>query len=177
MDGLFTKAGEDLTITRKLGDGTTMTIKSPNGSRLEMSGLLSRMVDGPVTSQSSNEGYQGGGMIGGNYYGPTHDNVPINANPGEFVLNVPASQNPQFKPVIEQMNNWGRQQLANGGYTGEQPHELYGSYGPANAGGHTDSSGVYPGQQPHELYGSYEDPSQRDQTLKNTRVESLWSSI
>ena len=135
MDGLFTKAGEDLTITRKLGDGTTMTIKSPNGSRLEMSGLLSRMVDGPVTSQSSNEGYQGGGMIGGNYYGPTHDNVPINANPGEFVLNVPASQNPQFKPVIEQMNNWGRQQLANGCllYTSPSPRDRQKSRMPSSA--------------------------------------------
>ena len=38
---------------------------------------------------------------------PTADNVTARLTPGEFVLNRPAAQNPQFRPMIEQMNNWG----------------------------------------------------------------------
>ena len=114
MPGLLSKKGEDLTITRKLPDGTTMTVKSPNGSMMEMSGLLGRMVEGPVNAQSSMMGYEGGGMIGGRYMGPVEDNVPISANPGEYVVNVPATM--KYGGLLEQINNEGRQMLARGGY-------------------------------------------------------------
>ena len=143
MPGLLSNRNEDITITRKLADGTSMTIKSPNGSQMEMSGLLGKMIEGPVNTMSSRQGYQGGGLIGGAYHGPTHDNVPISANPGEFVMNVPASQNPQFRPVIEQMNQWGRKQLAMGGYTNSVMPMGY------NQGG-----AVAPHQVPGQLIGT-----------------------
>ena len=133
MPGLLDKMGDDITITRKLANGTSVTVKSPKGAQTDMAGMLSGMLEGPVTTSSSNKGYQGGGLIGGPYVGPTADNVPINANPGEFVLNVPASQNPEFRPIIEEMNNWGRDQL-----DGMEPEgDLYA------APGSTDQSAMY----------------------------------
>ena len=114
MNGLLSKSGEDLTITRKLEDGTSMTVKSPNGSSMNLQGLLDKMVEGPVTQQSSAQGYNGGGVIGGPYIGPTEDNVPISANPGEYVVNVPATE--KYKPLLEQINQEGRMMLEEGGY-------------------------------------------------------------
>ena len=116
MKGLLDHKDLDTSISMKDGSGRTITVKSPKGVETNLGGLLG----GSVTTQSSRRGYQGGGLIGGPYYGPTHDNVPISANPGEFVMNVPAAQNPQFRPMIEAMNNWGRQQLKKGGFVGKR---------------------------------------------------------
>ena len=96
MPGLMSKMGEDLTITRKLPNGTTMTVKSPQGSRLDMDGIM-------------------GGMIEGSSPTPVADNIPIQATAGEYVVNVPAAQ--KYKGLLEQINNEGRQMLAQGGWT------------------------------------------------------------
>ena len=98
--GLLDKRNEDVVITRKMGNGASVTYKSPQGSQVDLDGILGGMVEGYAPS-------------------PVADNVPAMLTPGEFVLNQPASQNPQFKPMIKEMNDWGRQQLAMGGWTGK----------------------------------------------------------
>ena len=47
MPGLLDKIDEDITITRKLGNGSSVTMKSPKGSQTDMAGILGGMVGGP----------------------------------------------------------------------------------------------------------------------------------
>ena len=96
--GLLDKRGQDMKITVKKPNGASVTYHSPEGSQVDMKGILGGLVEGPDM-------------------GPAADNVTARLTPGEFVLNRPAAQNPQFRPMIEEMNNWGKQQLAMGGYT------------------------------------------------------------
>ena len=124
--GFLNKRDEDLTITRKMPNGASVTYKSPEGSQMEMDGILGKMMEGPVNTQSSAAGYEGGGMIGGPYYGPVEDNVDIRANPGEFVVNVPASQ--KYSGLLEQINNEGKQMLREGGHTAPKPGYAWGGW-------------------------------------------------
>ena len=39
MPGLLNKRDEDLTITRKMADGSSVAYKSPQGSQVEMGGF------------------------------------------------------------------------------------------------------------------------------------------
>ena len=95
MPGLLNKRDEDLTITRKMADGSSVTYKSPQGSQVDMGGIL-------------------GGMIQGHAPSPVADNVQINATPGEFVVNQPAAQ--KYQPLLEKINQEGRVMLEQGGY-------------------------------------------------------------
>ena len=96
MRGILDKMDEDISITRKLGNGSSVTYKSPKGSQIDMSGILGGMVDGYTPS-------------------PVSDNKQINVTPGEFVVNQPAAQ--KYKGILEKINNEGRQMLAQGGWT------------------------------------------------------------
>lgn len=98
MPGLLDNRNEDVTMTRKLGNGASVTYKSPQGSQMDFNGLLGGMVDGHAPS-------------------PVADNRQISVTPGEFVVNQPAAQ--KYKPLLEQINQEGRRALAQGGWVGE----------------------------------------------------------
>ena len=59
-----------------------------------------------------------GGLINGFAPTPVADNKQINVTPGEYVVNVPATQ--KYKGLLEMINNEGKQMLAAGGWTGNQ---------------------------------------------------------
>ena len=99
MRGILDKMDEDISITRKLGNGSSVTYKSPKGSQIDMSGILGGMVQGIAPT-------------------PVADNKQINVTPGEFVVNQPAAQ--KYKGILERINNEGRQMLAQGGWTGKK---------------------------------------------------------
>ena len=101
MGGMMSKRDEDLTITRKLKDGTTVTIKSPADSQIEMTGLLKTMT--------------GGGMIDAYSPSPVADDHQVNVTGGEYIVNQPAAQ--KYSGLLEKINNEGRQMLAEGGWT------------------------------------------------------------
>ena len=90
-----TRKDQDITITKKLEDGSSMTYKSPNGSQTDMESIL-------------------GGMVEGYSPTPVADNVPANLTAGEFVINQPAAQ--KYKPLLEKINQEGRIMLQQGGY-------------------------------------------------------------
>ena len=95
MRGLLDKMNEETTVTRKLENGTTVTIKSPKGAQTDMNGILGGQVNGPD-------------------HGPVADNVTAKLTPGEYVINRPAAQ--KYKGLLEQINNEGRMMLAEGGH-------------------------------------------------------------
>ena len=127
--GMLSKSSEELTITRKAADGSSVTIKSPSGSSMDIGGMLSNAIDQP--RQMNQGGYssyyhmnQGGGMpqqrsqqqIQGQG-SPVADDVPTMLTEGEFVMNVPATQ--MYRPLLEEMNQKGREMLAQGGWIDE----------------------------------------------------------
>ena len=140
MMGLLSKPNEDLTITRKSADGSTVTIKSPSGSSMDIGGLLGGAVQQPqqqrhpmaMNTMSGMSRMNQGGMPyiphmnqGGysNWHrmnqggSPVADDIPTMLTEGEFVMNVPATQ--KYKPVLERMNQEGREMLAQGGWIAE----------------------------------------------------------
>ena len=131
MPGLLDRRNEDVTITRKMGNGSSVTYKSPEGSQVDMDGILGGMIDGYTPT-------------------PVSDNKQINVTPGEFVVNYPAAQ--KYKPLLEQINNEGRQALAMGGWT-------HGKKGYAEGGGVFDGYANYSQQdfvneaQPQDIQG------------------------
>lgn len=94
--GLLDKRDQDMKITVKKPNGSSVTYHSPEGSQVDMVGILGGMVDGPDM-------------------GPTADNVTARLTPGEFVVNRPAAQ--KYMGLLEGINNEGKQMLAMGGYT------------------------------------------------------------
>ena len=98
------RKNEDVTVTRKLGNGSSVTYKSPQGSQMSLDHILNGMSDN----------YQMGGAVRGYAPSPVADNMKINVTPGEYVMNQPATM--KYKPVLDQMNQDGRQMLAQGGW-------------------------------------------------------------
>ena len=94
LKGLLNHKGSETTVKQKFEDGSEITIKSPNGS----------MANGLM-----------GGMIGGNSPTPVADDQTINVTSGEYVVNQPAAQ--KYADLLEEINNEGRQMLADGGWT------------------------------------------------------------
>ena len=94
--GLLDRKNEDVTITRKLANGASVTYKSPQESQMDLNGILGGMVDGYTPS-------------------PVSDNTMIKVTPGEYVVNQPAAQ--KYKGLLEKINNEGKQMLAMGGWT------------------------------------------------------------
>ena len=94
--GLLDRKSEDVTITRKLPNGASVTYKSPQDSQMDMDGILGGMIDGYTPT-------------------PVSDNKQINVTPGEFVVNQPAAQ--KYKGLLEKINDEGRVALAAGGWT------------------------------------------------------------
>ena len=94
--GLLDNKDEDLTITRKMQNGSSVTYKSPQGSQVEMDGII-------------------GGMISGNSPTPVADDKTIQVTSGEFVVNQPAAQ--KYAGLLHQINEEGKQMLAGGGWT------------------------------------------------------------
>ena len=105
--GLLDRKNEDVTITRKLPNGASVTYKSPQDSQMDLNGILGGMVDGYTPT-------------------PVSDNTMIKVTPGEYVVNQPAAQ--KYKGLLEKINDEGKQMLAMGGWT--QP----GLMGYANGG-------------------------------------------
>lgn len=101
--GLLDRRSEDVSITRKLKNGASVTYKSPEGSQMDLNGILGGMVDGYTPT-------------------PVSDNKQINVTPGEFVLNQPGTEMIQKEQpgLLEHYNNRGRQALAQGGWTGHK---------------------------------------------------------
>ncbi len=119
--GLLDRKSEDVTVTRKMGNGASITYKSPMDSQMDLNGILGGMVDGYAPS-------------------PVADNKQINVTPGEFVVNQPAAQ--KYSGLLEQINNEGRQALKMGGWTTPKGKMNY-----ANGGGVFDGYGNYSQQQ------------------------------
>ena len=94
--GLLDKMDEDVTITRKMSNGASVTYKSPEGSQMDMNGILGGMVEGYTPT-------------------PVSDNKMIAVTPGEYVVNFPAAQ--KYKGMLEMINDEGKQMLAMGGWT------------------------------------------------------------
>lgn len=85
---------DDITITKKMADGGSITMKSPVGNQMDL-GLL-------------------GGAIPGNSPTPVSDDVPILANAGEYIINVPAAK--KYKGLLQRINQEGREMLKQGGW-------------------------------------------------------------
>ena len=87
--GLLTKS--DVTMSMKDPAGNTVSFKSPAGQ--SMNKMISKMIE------------------------PEHvaDDIPILASEGEFMVNAPATM--KYRPLLEKINNEGRQMLAMGGMT------------------------------------------------------------
>lgn len=109
MPGLLDRKNEDVSITRKLPNGASVTYKSPQDSQMDLEGILGGMVDGYTPT-------------------PVSDNTMIKVTPGEYVVNQPAAQ--KYKGLLEQINNEGKQMLAMGGWA--RPRQPMGY---ANGGG------------------------------------------
>ena len=150
MPGLLSNMNEDMTITRKMEDGTTMTFKSPTGAQTDMSGLMSSYAMG-----GNIQNYEVGGMINGYAPTPVADNKNINVTPGEFVVNLPAAQ--KYAPLLEQINNEGKQMLAMGGWTNGANNGMNfraGGIIPEGFGGNTQGAVNNPGiQRPSQGFG------------------------
>ena len=95
--GLLDKTDQDMKITIKKPNGASVTYHSPEGSQVEMMGILGGMVEGPDM-------------------GPTADNVMARLTPGEFVVNRPAAM--KYGGVLRQINDEGKQMLHANGYAG-----------------------------------------------------------
>ncbi len=131
MKGLLDRDDLDVSTTIKSEDGSTISIKSPKGSKMELSGLLGNAMMG-------RQNFNTGGMINRPSPTPVADNHQINVTGGEFVVNQPAAQ--KYHPLLEKMNNEGKQMLAQGGWTNPQKGYAYG--GKTNASTWTSSNGV-----------------------------------
>ena len=105
MPGLLDRKNEDVTITRKMPNGASVTYKSPQDSQMDLNGILGGMVEGYTPT-------------------PVSDNKQIMVTPGEYVVNHPAAQ--KYKGLLEKINNEGRQMLARGGWT--QPRHMKRGY-------------------------------------------------
>ena len=88
--GLLDKSGQDMKITIKKPNGASVTYHSPQGSQMDMMGVLGGMVEGPDM-------------------GPTADNVTARLTPGEFVVNHPAAM--KYGGMLRQINDEGKQML------------------------------------------------------------------
>ena len=111
MKGLLDRKNEDVTITRKMPNGASVTYKSPQDSQMDMDGILGGMIDGYTPT-------------------PVSDNKTINVTPGEFVVNQPAAQ--KYKGLLEEINQEGRVALAQGGWTDKPKPMGYANGGPVN---------------------------------------------
>ena len=98
--GLLDKMDDDITITKKNADGASITIKSPKGTQVDLSGILGNMLEE--------------GLVEGPDMGPVADNVTARLTPGEHVINRPAAE--KYRPLLEQINNEGKMMLAMGGH-------------------------------------------------------------
>ncbi len=103
--GILSSKDNDITVTVKGENGSSITYKSPTGSQMDMKGILGGMVDG----------FSDGGMVNGNAPSPVADNKQIMVTPGEFVVNQPAAQ--KYAGILDKINNEGKQMLAQGGWT------------------------------------------------------------
>ena len=98
--GLLDKMDDDITITKKTADGASVTIKSPKGTQVDLSGILGNMLEE--------------GMVEGPDMGPVADNVNARLTPGEHVINRPAAE--KYRPLLEAINEEGKMMLAMGGH-------------------------------------------------------------
>ena len=96
---------KDVAITIKEDNGNTITVKSPTGNAMDMSGIL-------------------GGYVNGKSPTPVADDKTIRVTSGEYVVNQPATA--KYGGLLEMINNEGREMLqaqgyANGGVIGSNP--------------------------------------------------------
>ena len=95
--GFISGKKDELTITRKLPDGTTMTIKSP--MEAEMMAGNAGFMNAPTNPEA----------------GPD-DTVPAMLTPGEAVIPAERAQDADAKPIINQLIQEGRAEQATQGY-------------------------------------------------------------